>query len=173
MVTCLKISGAASYDEVKTKLVSSGFCNDYVATYLIASILKNYASNHYNGVIRFTKHSTDVTNVFAYTITLNNTNDIPLSLTSFNLLISDGASRFDDYTLQGVTTSKTASYGNVYCVPAFDFNYGFIDGMLITLTNIAVGYQYTVNNKNYLCTWFGASSYRRILVEWTEPETAV
>ena len=173
MVTCLKISGAASYDEVKTKLVSSGFCNDYVATCLAMSMLKNYASTYYNGVIRFTKHSTDVTNVFAYTITLNSTNDIPLSLTSFDLMISDGTSTVTDCTLRGTNSNKSASYGNVYCVPAFDFNYGFIDGMLITLTDIAVGYQYTVNNKNYLCTWFGASSFRRILVEWTEPETAV
>lgn len=172
MVTCLKISGAASYDEVKTKLVSSGFCNDYVATY-ITTRLKPYSASGYEGIIRMSKHSTDTANIFVYTVTINNKNDVPLSPVTLGPIISNGETVCTDYTLRGVNSCKSASYGNVYCVPAFHFDYGFIDGMLITLTGIDTGYQYTVNGKNYFCPWDTERSYRRLLVEWTEPETAV
>ena len=85
--------------------------------------------------------------------------------------MSSAGAKLSDNTIR---FQKLLSYtygSKTYCAPLFAPDVGLIDGALFVGEQISYGVPYMIENDTYLSIC--GESNRRILVKWTEPETAV
>ena len=170
MVSCFKFEPFVTEDIAKTKMVASGFCNETQAV-IIIKCLSSACSSYGSYRLRATKHTTEKNGVFCFTGGLFDSGTDAATQYLFFALVSSTGAKLSDNTIR---FQKLLSYtygSKTYCAPLFAPDVGLIDGALLVGEQISYGVPYVIENDTYLSIC--GESNRRILVKWTEPETAV